>query len=336
MEDHLGTVITGTIGVDAHVIGTKVISRALREAGFKVVELGAQTPAEEFIMAAQETAADAMMISSLYGMAEMDLEGFRDKCTEAGLERHPALRGRHPGRVSSRLRRGRSQVQGDGVRPRVSARDRYPRGYRGPQGRPQPEAGRAPVSVGRAVCAGRSVLMGDTRLFVDFGSTFTKLVAFDLEAEELLGRVQVPSTVERRHHRRPRRGVLSPGGDRSHRRGRTSAHRGLQQRRRWAAGRLRRAGAGVHHRGGPQGGPGGGGQDRRVLLLRAHRGRTARDRGDRPGHRASHAAAPTAATRRSSRTTPPCSPGRGRRHAPRGVEWWLRARDYLLQGLTVR
>ena len=36
-----------------------------------------------------------------------------------------------------------------------------------------------------------------TRLFVDFGSTFTKLVAFDLEAEELLGRVQVPSTVGR-------------------------------------------------------------------------------------------------------------------------------------------
>jgi methylaspartate mutase S subunit len=85
MEDHLGTVITGTIGVDAHVIGTKVISRALRESGFKVVELGAQTPAEEFIMAAQETAADAMMISSLYGMAELDLDGFRDKCTEAGL-----------------------------------------------------------------------------------------------------------------------------------------------------------------------------------------------------------------------------------------------------------
>jgi methylaspartate mutase S subunit len=86
MMDHLGCVITGTVGVDAHVIGTKIVSRALREAGFKVVELGAQTPPEEFIMAAQETAADAMMISSLYGMAEMDLEGFRAKCTEAGLE----------------------------------------------------------------------------------------------------------------------------------------------------------------------------------------------------------------------------------------------------------
>lgn len=85
MTDHLGTIVTGTVGVDAHVIGTKVISRALRDAGFKVVELGAQTPPEEFIMAAQETAAEAMLISSLYGMAEIDLEGFRDKCTEAGL-----------------------------------------------------------------------------------------------------------------------------------------------------------------------------------------------------------------------------------------------------------
>jgi methylaspartate mutase S subunit len=86
VTEHLGTIITGTVGVDAHVIGTKVISRALRDAGFKVVELGAQTPPEEFIMAAQETAADAMLISSLYGMAEIDLDGFRDKCTEAGLE----------------------------------------------------------------------------------------------------------------------------------------------------------------------------------------------------------------------------------------------------------
>lgn len=80
------TVITGTVGVDAHVIGTKVISRALRDAGFKVIELGAQTPADEFIKVGQETAARAMLISSLYGMAELDLNGFRDKCVEAGLD----------------------------------------------------------------------------------------------------------------------------------------------------------------------------------------------------------------------------------------------------------
>jgi len=83
--DNPPTILTGTVGVDSHVIGTKVISRALREAGFRVVALSAQTPPEEFIKAAQETNADAMLISSLYGMAEMDLQGFRDKCVEAGV-----------------------------------------------------------------------------------------------------------------------------------------------------------------------------------------------------------------------------------------------------------
>src|SRR4030066_318493 len=79
------TVITGTVGMDAHVIGTKVLSRALREAGFKVVELGMQVAPEEFISVAQETRADAILMSSLYGMAELDLKGFNDKRKEAGL-----------------------------------------------------------------------------------------------------------------------------------------------------------------------------------------------------------------------------------------------------------
>ena len=80
------TVITGTLGMDAHVIGTKVLSRTLRDAGFNVVELGIQVSAEEFIKVAQETNADAILMSSLYGMAELDLEGFKDKYMEAGLE----------------------------------------------------------------------------------------------------------------------------------------------------------------------------------------------------------------------------------------------------------
>lgn len=80
------TVLTGTVGMDAHVIGTKIISRALREEGFKVIELGILTPPEEFIQAAVETDADAMMMSSLYGMAELDLRGFKEKCIEAGLD----------------------------------------------------------------------------------------------------------------------------------------------------------------------------------------------------------------------------------------------------------
>ena len=38
--------------------------------------------------------------------------------------------------------------------------------------------------------------MSNLRIFIDFGSTFTKVVAFDMEKEELLARVQAPSSVE--------------------------------------------------------------------------------------------------------------------------------------------
>lgn len=79
------TVVTGTIGEDSHVIGIKLLSRFLTEEGFKVIELGGLTPADEFIKVAQETAADAILISSLYGMAEFDLMDFKSKCDEAGL-----------------------------------------------------------------------------------------------------------------------------------------------------------------------------------------------------------------------------------------------------------
>ena len=80
------TVITGTVGRDAHVIGTKILSRALRDSGFNVVELGILTPPEDFINAAIETGADAILMSSLYGMGEIDVQGFKGKCIEAGLD----------------------------------------------------------------------------------------------------------------------------------------------------------------------------------------------------------------------------------------------------------
>ena len=55
-------VITGTVGMDAHVIGTKILSRVLKENGFQVIELGCLTPVDDFIKVAQETAADAILI----------------------------------------------------------------------------------------------------------------------------------------------------------------------------------------------------------------------------------------------------------------------------------
>lgn len=80
------TLITGVIGADTHIVGNRILSMALEKEGFKVVALGALTPAEDFVKAAIETAADAILVSSLYGQGELDCRGFRDMCIEAGLE----------------------------------------------------------------------------------------------------------------------------------------------------------------------------------------------------------------------------------------------------------
>ena len=79
------TLVTGVIGADTHIVGNRILGMALEKAGFKVVSLGALTPAEEFIKAAVETGADGIMVSSLYGQGELDCRGFRDLCFEAGL-----------------------------------------------------------------------------------------------------------------------------------------------------------------------------------------------------------------------------------------------------------
>jgi len=80
-----GTVVTGVIGDDVHVIGIRLLEHALERAGFKVVRLGVQVSQEEFVHAAIETKADAILISSLGGHAKVFAEGLREKCTESGL-----------------------------------------------------------------------------------------------------------------------------------------------------------------------------------------------------------------------------------------------------------
>jgi methylaspartate mutase sigma subunit len=80
------TVVTGVIGSDTHIVGNRILTMALEKAGYKVVSLGALTPAADFVRAAVETRAGAILVSSLYGQGELDCRGFRDLCTEAGLE----------------------------------------------------------------------------------------------------------------------------------------------------------------------------------------------------------------------------------------------------------
>ncbi len=70
------TVVLGVIGSDAHVVGITILEQAFSAAGFEVINLGVQTSQEEFAAAAVDHDADAVLVSSLYGHAEQDCQGF--------------------------------------------------------------------------------------------------------------------------------------------------------------------------------------------------------------------------------------------------------------------
>ena len=70
-----GTLVTGVIGEDVHIMGIRIVENALRDAGFKIVSLGAQVSREQYIEAAIETNTDAILVSSLGSHASILVPG---------------------------------------------------------------------------------------------------------------------------------------------------------------------------------------------------------------------------------------------------------------------
>lgn len=79
-------VILGVIGSDAHVVGITILEQALTANGFDVDNIGVQSSQEEFIEAATNSDADAVLVSSLYGHAKQDCEGFHEQMAQADLD----------------------------------------------------------------------------------------------------------------------------------------------------------------------------------------------------------------------------------------------------------
>jgi methylaspartate mutase sigma subunit len=79
-------VVTGVIGEDVHITGIRILEHALRRGGIEVVSLGILNFDDDFLNAAVETKADAILISSLTGHAKMLVQDIRNKCIEAGLK----------------------------------------------------------------------------------------------------------------------------------------------------------------------------------------------------------------------------------------------------------
>jgi len=80
------TIILGVIGADCHAVGNKILDFIFSSAGFDVINIGVLSTQEDFINAAIETDAQAILVSSLYGHGEIDCRGFREKCQETGLD----------------------------------------------------------------------------------------------------------------------------------------------------------------------------------------------------------------------------------------------------------
>lgn len=85
MNKEKKTLVIGVIGSDVHAVGIQILNYAFTEAGFNVINLGVMVTQEEYIEAAIESAADVIVVSSLYGHGELDCRGLREKCDEAGL-----------------------------------------------------------------------------------------------------------------------------------------------------------------------------------------------------------------------------------------------------------
>ena len=85
VKEQRKAVVLGVLGVDAHVVGNKIMAHALENEGFKVVNIGTFSSQQEFIEAAIESAAEAILVGSLCGHGELECQGFRENCIEAGI-----------------------------------------------------------------------------------------------------------------------------------------------------------------------------------------------------------------------------------------------------------
>ena len=64
--------VLGVIGADVHAVGNKILYHAFTDAGIEVINLGVMVSQEEYIDAAVESNADAIIVSSLYGQGVLD------------------------------------------------------------------------------------------------------------------------------------------------------------------------------------------------------------------------------------------------------------------------
>jgi 5-methyltetrahydrofolate--homocysteine methyltransferase len=80
-----GTVVLGTVKGDLHDIGKNLVGMMLEGAGFDVVDLGADVPAERFVAAAEEHNAQIIGLSALLTTTMLAMQSTVQELQKRGL-----------------------------------------------------------------------------------------------------------------------------------------------------------------------------------------------------------------------------------------------------------
>ena len=80
-----GKVVIGTVKGDVHTVGKSIVITLLLAAGFEVLDLGTDTPAETFVEKAKEFNADIVGMSALVSTTVLEIKPVIDALNEAGL-----------------------------------------------------------------------------------------------------------------------------------------------------------------------------------------------------------------------------------------------------------
>ncbi len=80
-----GKVVIGTVKGDLHDIGKNLVASMLEGAGFDVLNLGIDIPAEQFVKAVIDNKADILCLSALLTTTMTQMEVIIKACTEAGI-----------------------------------------------------------------------------------------------------------------------------------------------------------------------------------------------------------------------------------------------------------
>ncbi|RJP50417.1 MAG: cobalamin-binding protein [Anaerolineaceae bacterium] len=83
-----GKVLIGTVKGDLHDIGKNLVGLMLEGAGYEVIDLGVDVPAEEFVKKATELKPDVIGMSALLTTTMQSMRTTLDALTAAGLRNH--------------------------------------------------------------------------------------------------------------------------------------------------------------------------------------------------------------------------------------------------------